>query len=80
MKKVYLLIFLVFAFATSQAQTSDTLLRSTGLFISPAITGLHNNGDTISSLPGFGLSVGYRFVNKMKYGLFIESGINYSWL
>jgi len=80
MKKVYLFFLLSIACLISNAQTSDTLIRSTGFFISPAVTGLHNNLDTVSSSPRFGLSVGYRFVNKMKYGIFIESGLNYTWL
>jgi hypothetical protein len=80
MKKLLFFLFALLVLSDSEAQTADTLLRSSGLFISPSLTGLYNTLDTASNSPRFGISAGYRFVNKMKYGLFIESGVNYSWL
>ncbi len=80
MKKVFLLMLFALASGISQGQISDTLIRSTGFFVSPALTGLDYDADSISPSPRFGLSAGYRFVNKLKHGFFIESGVNYTWL
>ncbi|MEI6124576.1 MAG: hypothetical protein WCQ95_13210 [Bacteroidota bacterium] len=80
MKKLIFFCCLVFTISLAQSQIADTLIRSTGFFVSPAYTGLHNTLDSVDCKPQFGLSAGYRFVNKLKYGFFIESGINYTLL
>ncbi len=80
MKRIlYVCFFLMFS-CSVYSQHADTLRRAAGLFISPAYTGLNNTDDTLQSSPRFGLSAGYRFVNKFKHGFFIESGINFTWL
>ncbi len=81
MKKIISGLLLLIVTFTSFAQwQSDTLLRSTGFYFSPAITGMINKNDTIQPGPKFGLNFGYRHTNKLKYGFFIESGVGISWL
>jgi len=81
MKKIITVLLFIFVSYCSFAQhATDTLRRSAGFYISPAATGMIDNSITEKAGPGFGLNFGYRYVNKLKYGLFIESGVGISWL
>jgi len=59
---------------------SDTLRRSVGFYITPAVTGIINVEDRVKINPSFGLIFGFRFVNKLKYGFFLERGVGISWI
>ncbi len=80
MKKVFSSILALMIFTVIQAQNQDTLRRSSGFYIAPAVTGIRNNNDTINPKPSLGLNLGYRFVCKLKYGFFLEGGAGISWL
>jgi len=81
MKKIIIaLLFISVAYVSFAQHATDTLRRSAGFYISPAATGMIDNTSIKKSQPGFGLNFGYRFVNKFKYGFFIESGVGISWL
>jgi hypothetical protein len=74
MKKVIVsLIFLSF-FSITHAQFSDTLLRAAGFYISPAITDFHFPKENMAADPQFSGSLGFRFINKLPHGFFIEGG------
>lgn len=81
MKKLIGCILILCITGTAHAQhSSDTLLRACGFFVSPAVTDMINKNDTADQKPSFGLNFGYRFVNQLKYGFFIEGGVTISWI
>ncbi|MCK9613437.1 MAG: hypothetical protein PHR81_06675 [Bacteroidales bacterium] len=80
MKKLLAFSSLLFIPLLLAAQMPDTLRRASGFYISPALTGFYFSEENTQPTPGFGLNAGYRYMNKWKNGLFIESGIGISWL
>lgn len=81
MKKITGFILLLLIAGNACAQwSSDTLRRASGFYIAPAITGMYNKNQTQTPQPAFGLNLGYRFINKLKYGFFLEGGVGLSWL
>ena len=75
MKKILVILVLFISFGIARGQQSDTLLRSIGFYLSPALTDHYLSGATNSTNPTFGGSLGFRFINKLKKGFFIESGL-----
>ncbi|HNW69926.1 MAG TPA: hypothetical protein PKI01_05960 [Bacteroidales bacterium] len=81
MKKIIIvLLFISGSYCSFAQHATDTLRRASGFYIAPAATGMIDKTLTEKNQPGFGLNFGYRWVNKFKYGLFIESGVGISWL
>ncbi|HPS26654.1 MAG TPA: hypothetical protein PK269_03525 [Bacteroidales bacterium] len=81
MRRFFSILFLfLFAGNTFAQWESDTLRRSSGFYLAPAVCGLSDKYSTIKSQPAFGINLGYRFVNKLKYGFFLEGGVGISWL
>jgi hypothetical protein len=78
MKKSLLVLSFVLAMSFLKGQSSDTLLRSAGFFISPAITNIYLPSETRQPDPHFGFSAGYRFENKLKNGFFLEGGVGFN--
>jgi hypothetical protein len=74
MKKLLLLISLLLCMTLTRAQSPDTLLRSAGFFLSPAVTDIYNSEMFKQPDPRFGFSAGYRINNKLGHGFFIEGG------
>ena len=75
MKKNLLFFFCFIFFGVTQAQQSDTLVRSVGIYYSPSVASRILSGNTESGDPVFGSSFGYRFINKISKGFFIEGGV-----
>lgn len=78
MKKVSLLILvltLTLSGFYSQAQYNDSLRRSAGFFISPALNNYLYSDGSHKSDARFGLSAGFRFKNELKQGFFLEGGV-----
>ncbi|HNW88469.1 MAG TPA: hypothetical protein PKN48_02335 [Bacteroidales bacterium] len=81
MKKIFAFLLLALVIGNAFAQwSSDTLRRSAGFYISPAVTGLTDKNEVTKTTPAFGLNIGYRFINKLKFGFFLEGGAGISWL
>jgi hypothetical protein len=75
MKKIIFLLIGFSVFGITKAQNSDTLLRAAGFYISPALCNQNLTGSKTHSDPKFGGSLGFRFINKLSYGFFIEGGV-----
>jgi len=81
MKRFFSILFLILFAGSANAQwESDTLRRSSGFYLSPALTSLYYKNATIKSQPAFGMNLGYRYINKLNYGFFLEGGVGISWL
>jgi hypothetical protein len=78
MKKLIILFSLVLVYSGIYAQSSDSLLRSAGLFLSPGIADFYLPKESKQPDPCFGFSAGFRFINKLKKGFFIEGGVGFS--
>lgn len=72
---LFLALLLVFTGLTTKAQYSDSLRRSEGFFISPALNNFIYPDGSYASHPRFGLSAGFRFKNELKKGFFLEGGV-----
>ncbi len=75
MKKVLIVLVCCCFLGIAKAQLSDTLLRSAGFYLSPAMTDIDFSHTKMAVDPQFSGSVGFRFINKLKKGFFLEGGI-----
>lgn len=75
MKKILLFFFCLIFLGISKAQHSDTLIRAAGFYFSPAVTAHLLSNVKKNNDPVFGGSFGFRFINKIYKGFFIEGGV-----
>ena len=81
MKKFLFVALLISSCSIASGQrASDTLLRSSGFYLSPAATAFFLPKETAQPSPRFGFNMGFRFQNKLKMGFFLESGVGISLL
>ncbi len=75
MKKVLLVLVCCSFFGITKAHLSDTLLRSAGFYLSPAMTDIDFSNTKMAVDPQFSGAIGFRFINKLKKGFFLEGGV-----
>lgn len=69
-----LITVMLFTGFRANAQYQDSLRRSAGFFISPALNSFFYPDGSYSDDPGFGLSAGFRYKNELRMGFFLEGG------
>lgn len=75
MKKLSFLFVFLFATMLLQAQTPETHRRALGFYLSPGLGDFDVSGGHKSIKPSFTANLGYRFINKLKGGFFLEGGV-----
>ena len=76
MKKLFFVILAVMLTGLAGAQDMDQSRRNLGIYISPGLGGCFINAANKGGDPGFSGNLGYRFVNRLKGGFYIEGGIS----
>jgi hypothetical protein len=76
MKKLIFVCLALMISGLAGAQTLDQSRRMLGLYISPGLGSCFVTGSHTSIDPAFAGSLGYRFVNRLNGGFYIEGGIS----
>lgn len=78
MKKLFFIIFFISSLSMASGQNSDSLRRAAGFYFSPAISSFVIPDDAIQPGAHFGFSMGFRYINKLSKGFFLEGGAGFN--